>query len=313
MAYKTRKQVILTKVEDIGYGVDPSPDPAVNAILCGIPTIRWMGDALERDTVKADLSPMQHLIGIRHCELEIPTELKPSGALGVAPEIGPLLRACGLYETIVPGASVRYDPISEAVDSVTMWHHFGDNPDGNYTRILGARGDFSLSIAGGSWGVMTFRMQGLYKGPEVFAMPVGTYNATLPTQFLEVGASLGLFTPAISKFDLAMNNSVSLKIDVTATHGVGEVWITNRRPAGTIDPEVVSQTTKDFWLEWLQGTEQALEVRYGTVGGNRITIHIDKSQFTGVGMGDSDGLLRADLPFKCNRTAGNDEFYILFD
>ena len=313
MAYLTRKQVVLAMTE-VAYGADPGPDPAVNAILCGIPTIRWAGDAMERDTVKADLSPMQHLVGIRHCEIEIPTEFKPSGALGNPPEIGPLLRACGLYETITPGASVRYDPISDAISSVCMWHHIGNDPDGIYTRILGGRGDFTLSIPGGAWGTCTFRMQGLYLGPTAFAMPVATYNATLPTQFLEVGASLGLYTPPISKFDLSMNNTISRKLDVTTTHGVGEVWIVNRRPTGNIDPEIVGTGTKDYWTEWLGMTEQALEVRWGTVGGNRITIHIPKAQYlSSPSPADADGLLRGSLDFKCNRTAGNDEFYILFD
>jgi len=313
MSYLTRKQVVLAKNE-LTYGADPSPDPAVNAILCAVPRAEYPADVLERDTVKADLSPMAHLIGIRYCAIEIAAELKPSGVLGDPPEIGPLLRACGLSETIVPGTSVRYDPVSEGVESATIWHHRGNNPDGIYTRIMGARGNIALTMTAGRWGVCTFTMQGLYRGPEVFALPTAIYNPLKPPQFLEVGATLGMYTPAISRFDLNMNNDLSRKIDVTQTHGVGEIWIVNRRPTGVIDPEIVSTATKDFWAEWLAGTEQALEVFFGTVGGSRTTIHIPKSQFLSAPTEtDSEGLLRGDLNYKCNRTDGDDEFYILFD
>jgi hypothetical protein len=315
MSFLTRKQVILVKTE-VAYGADPGPDPAVNALLTGLPSMRWMGDPIDRDIVKSDLSAMQHLIGIRHCEIEIPVELKGKAlAPGVEPEWGPLLQACGFTAAINPGTSVTYTPISDVIPSVTLWVHVGENPNGMYTRILGCRGDFSLDIPGGSYGTMTFRMQGLYKGPEDIAMPVTTYDASLPPQLLDASAALGIFTPAISKFSLAMNNALARKLDITTTHGVGEVWLTSRRATGVIDPEVVQVATQDYWYDWLAGAEKSLSIQYGTVGGNRITITCPKAQYTGLSYGDVDGFLRMELPFKANGTAlaGNDEVSIVID
>ncbi len=315
MSYPTRKQVILVKTEAI-YGTDPSPDPGANAVLCGLPTMRWVGDPIDRNVVKSDLSAMQHLIGIRHCEIEIPVELKGiAGSPGVEPEWGPLLKACGFAAAINPATSVTYTPISDALPSVTIWVHVGENPDGLYTRILGCRGDFSLDIPGGSYGTMTFRMQGLYKGPEDLAMPVPTYDGTLPPQLLDASAGLGIFTPAISKFSFAMNNALARKLDITTTHGVGEIIVASRRASGAIDPEVVQVVTQDYWTDWLAGTEKDLRVQYGTVGGNRIKVQCPKAQYIGMGYGDIDGFLRMELPFKANGTAlaGNDEVSIVID
>ena len=49
-----------------------------------------------------------------HSELDFEVELAGSGAAGTAPAWGPLIRACGMSETITAATDVKYAPVEWA-------------------------------------------------------------------------------------------------------------------------------------------------------------------------------------------------------
>ncbi len=65
--------------------------------------------------------------GMRTTEITFKVELRGSAAAGSAPEIGDLLEACGMAETVTAGSSVVYSPVSVNDKSVTIYHYAMDN------------------------------------------------------------------------------------------------------------------------------------------------------------------------------------------
>jgi len=303
----TRLNVILAKIET-NYGEDPTPTAAANAVLTSLPDIKWPADKHERDFVKQNFSPLQHVMGARSIDIGFDVELKGSGAAGTPPECGPLLRACGLDESINAGVDVTYAPVSASFESCTIYCHIHNL----LTKILGCRGTVDFVGDVGKYGILRFAMKGLYVGPIDQNIPSSvTYAAIIPPQIL--GATLTLGTAQIaSKIEAGLKNDVKARPDVTAATGYKSVEIVGRKPSGSIDPEAVTIATKDFWTEWMGGTLQALNLVIGATAGNIITINAPKCQFNEVGFGDRVGIRTMGLPFDCKQDSGDDELTIKY-
>lgn len=304
----TRKAVILVKIQPTA-GVDAVPTAAANSILCSVPKITPDGEKIIRDFVRSSLSPLGHSIGIKTFNIKFKVELKGSGAAGTAPEIDPLLRACGLDDTIVAATSVEYTPISENFEMVTIYFYW----DGLLHKLLDARGTFNLDLSVGAYGVLDFDMTGVYATPTDIPLVTGSYNQTLPPVFLNAGLSLGGYSPIFTKLQLSMGNKITQRKDANSSTGLIGVEITGREPSGSIDPEAVTIATKDFWSAWENGTKEALTCVAGSAAGNKCTVSADKIQYGGISYGDREGIVTYDLPFTPCLTTGDDELSLKFE
>ncbi|MBP5470204.1 MAG: hypothetical protein J6Z11_13270 [Candidatus Riflebacteria bacterium] len=101
MPLLSQKVVVLAKIES-QENVDALPVASTDAILVSnvSPTVETQ--ELERNTYRKSLSTQASVIGRKTAQITFDKELKGSGVDGVAPEIGKLLRACGMSETYVP-------------------------------------------------------------------------------------------------------------------------------------------------------------------------------------------------------------------
>ena len=304
----TRKAVILAKIQPTP-GVDAVPTAAADSVLCSVPQVTPEGEKIIRDFVRSSLSPMGHVIGIKSVNLKFDVELKGSGTAGTAPEIGPLLRACGLDETIVESTSVEYTPISEGFEMVTIYFY----RDGLLHKLLDARGTFSLDLSVGQYGVLAFDFTGIYATPTDVPLVDGVYNNTQPPLFLAAGLSLGGYTPIFSKLQLALNNQVVKRLDANSAAGLVGLEIIGRTPGGSLDPEAVLVATKDFWSAWENGTKETLTCVAGSAAGNKCTVAALKIQYDSLAYGDRDGIVTYDLPFTCCLTTGDDELSLKFE
>ncbi|MEW5804874.1 MAG: phage tail tube protein [bacterium] len=304
----TRRAVVLSKIES-NYGVDPTPVPASNAVLTSVPDIKFIAEKHERDFVRQTLSPMSHVVGARNVEISFDVELKGSGAAGTPPPFGPLLRACGLAETIEAGVSVAYSPASASFESCTIYYH----KHNLLNKVIGCRGTVDLELVCGKYGVLKFAMKGIYASPIDTNIPSSvTYNSTLPPVVLGATLTIGGYTPVATKVELGLKNEVVVRQDITQSTGVASIEIIGRKPAGSIDPEAVTIATKDFWSEWLAGTLQALNCMVGDTAGNIVTIAAPKCQYTDVGYSDKGGTVALSIPFDLKANAGDDELSITF-
>lgn len=140
---KWRTKILLAKIEST-YGVDSVPTAALNAILATEVVYTPMeGSDVSRDLEHPYLGAQGTIPAELQAKLSFKVELAPSGTPGVAPAWGPLLRGCAMAQTIVASTSVRYNPITDTHESLTI-HFWIDT-----TRyvMLGARGNAKLMVS----------------------------------------------------------------------------------------------------------------------------------------------------------------------
>ena len=183
MALLSRKRLILAKIE-AAYGTDPTPTAAANAILVrNLEITPIQADVVSRDLVRPYYGNSDQLLANTRVECTFEVELAGSGTAGTAPAYGPVLKACGMGETVVATTSVTYAPIStfaSAGTSVTIYY----NVDGVLHKVTGARGTVDMSCQLGQIPVLKFSMVGIYNAPTDTAQGSVTYtNQATPLIF----------------------------------------------------------------------------------------------------------------------------------
>ena len=164
----TRKKFLIAK-EETSYGSDASPTGISNAIqVTSLEVAPIEADNVQPAAFQGFLgnSTRGTLVANKRVSVTFEVELAGSGAAGTAPAFGPLLKACGLSETIVASTSATYAPVSSSFDSVTI-HCFYD---GVRHKITGARGSVTFNFVAGQFAVASFNFIGIYNDPEAGAL-----------------------------------------------------------------------------------------------------------------------------------------------
>lgn len=307
MSYKTRKRVILAKIETT-YGTDASPTGAANAILVrSVSVTPLAGEDIERQLIRPYYGNAQRIAGEKFVELEVQVELAGSGTAGTAPAWGPLLRGCGFAETVDAGVDVTYNPITGGEESLTCYVH----RDGVLHKFTGGRGSVAFQLDVNQIPYMTYRYQGLIAPVTNAALPAANVSAFLTP--LPVSSAN---TPVFTLHGASLSFS-QLSIDVAAEvvrHAVvgpsTSVEIVDRKPSGTVVVEEPALATLNLYDKALTGALGAFALTHGTVAGNVVEITAPK-----VGTGspteqDLNGVQMLSVPMTINPDAGNDELII---
>lgn len=302
------RQVILAKIESV-YNTDPVPTGAANAILVEDPKWSFAGRRAERKPLRSSIAPLKGLYAGALLNVEFNVELKGSGAAGTAPEIGVLLRACALGETIVASTSVTYKPVSTGHESCTIYLY----EDGLLYKVTGCRGNLSAALKTGDKGVLSFKFTGHFSGPTDVALATPTYNATVPVPLINVPFSIGSYSAVISALNFDLGHTLATPDNIAAADGYAAVQITARKVTGSLDPEATLVATYDWVGKWKAGTGQALTTgAIGSAAGNICTISMPVVVNTDVGPADRDGVLTRDLKFEAVESTTDDEVSIAF-
>lgn len=303
-----RKRTILAKIETT-YGTDPTPTGSANAMLVKNLNINPIAaDVVGRDLIRAYLGESQQYIASKHVECDFEVEIAGGGAAGTAPAYGPLLRACGMSETISAGVSVTYAPISASFESVTLYY----NVDGILHKITGARGTVQLVVEAGQIPTYKFKFIGIYNAPTDTALPTAVY-----TGFVSPLVANTTNTPSFSFFGVTSLVLKSLMLDVNNTVdfraliGSEYAQLSDRRSSGEVVFEAPALSVLNIFTTAIATATGALSLVHGTTAGNIVTIgssYTDVSQPT---YEDDNGvsMLKCSLAFV--PSAGNDEFSIV--
>jgi hypothetical protein len=306
-----RKALLQAKAE-VTYGVDPTPAAGTNDILIYDPRISADGLVLTRPTLDASLSRRPHVIGRKLVTIEFSTELKGSGVIDTPPEIGVLLRACQMAETITPATRVRYAFESSGFESVTIYFY----NDELIHKITGAYGTWDLAAAAGEFGRINWRFQGLWNDVTTAAIPGGTvFQSTKPPMIQSAALTVGGYVGKIQNFTLNANIGLDESRDLNSAEGLAKIATLSREVTGTLNPLVVPVATYDPWGLWKAGMEGAMTATFGATVGNRVAIQsAPKLQYTSVGYGERAGERTFELGFALNRSAatGDDELVLDF-
>ncbi len=307
MSKLTRRRAILAKIETT-YGTDSIPTGAANAILIKNPTITPLSSTLvDRNNIKPYLGENQQLLANTHVQVNFEVELAGAGAAGTAPAYGPLLRACGLSETVTALTDVVYAPISDSFESITMYY----NVDGVQHSITGMRGTVDLDVTAKQIPFLSFKMTGIYNGPTDVALPATTYTAfQLPLVANNANTTgFSLFSTSgliLNSLKLSLNNTV----DFRALIGSESAQIMERKSSGEVIFEAPSIATLDVFTKAVDTASGALALTHGTAAGNKVVIGATNITLGNVTYSDDQGVTMITAPFYAIPTSGNDELSI---
>ena len=309
----TRKKFLIAKIEST-YGTDPSPVGGSDAVQVSSLEIT----PIESDNVQAAAfqgflgnSTRSTLVANKRVSVTFDVELAGSGTAGTAPAFGPLLKSCGLSETISAGVSVTYAPVSSSFSSATIYCFY----DGTQHKITGARGSVSFNMAAGQFGVMSFNFIGIYNAPDGTALS-GSFTVANQAAALEVNDTNvttatfhGVSSVRLESFDLALNNELLYK----ETASNKEVIITNRAAGGTAVIEAPAIGTTDFFAKAVAVATGASSFVLGGTSGNIVTLNAAQTDITGCSYADTNGVIALSMPYLAlPTTAGNNEMSLVF-
>ncbi len=312
MSFFARNQIILAKIEGT-YGTDPTPVEGTNAILTkNLQRTIYDGNRVQRDLNYPYMGNDASINTAPFVTVTFDVELAGSGTAGTAPQFGPLLRACGLDETIVESTSVTYAPVSAAFESVTLYYNY----DGEMQKVIGARGTATLNMSRGQIPMISFSFTGRYAKPTAVTQYDPTYTDTVPFPFSSYNTTtFSVHSQAVygESFTLNLGNNVVHR----NLAGFDGVLITDRAPTGSASFEAVAIATKDYFAAAQSHlgavVEGALSIVHGSGAGKVCTISAAQMQISNITEADSDGIrmFNADLIF-LPTDGGNDEFSIAF-
>ncbi len=303
------RTVILAGIES-SYGVDPTLTGA-DAILVENPS--WANEGLrmsERPSVRTSIGKLQSIYGGRLMSVTFDVEIKGSGTAGTAPELGVLLRACSMGETVVASTSVTYALVSTGQESITLYFYI----DGKRRILTGCHGNVSTALEVGAQGKMSFTFIGHVAAETDTAIVTPTYNSTVPVAAINASFSIGSYAAVIDALNFDLGNTVAMPPNINAADGYGDIIITARDVSGSFSPEDVLVATNAFEADFLAGNTMALTT--GTIGssaGNRYAITAPAVYYSDTAKGDRDGV--ATLEQTCGfaeTSATNDEISIAF-
>lgn len=307
---KTRA-VVLAKIETT-YNTDPTPTAGANAILVENLTHTFEGARrADRNVVKPGFAPLKSLYAGSLISISFDAEIKGSGTAGTAPEIGVLLRACGMTETVVAVTSVTYAPTSTPSlhESATFYLY----EDGLRYKLTGARGTFTTSLAVAQKGLMSFKFTGHLVGPADVALVSPTYNATVPTVMVGVAFAIDSYSAVITKLDIDPGLVLAMADNIAASDGYGEIRLTGSAPTFTIDPEAALVAAYDWVTKWQSSASYAMTT--GTIGstaGNRYAITAPAAVYSEIGNGDRSGVLSREIKGQLVDTTSDNWISIAF-
>lgn len=311
---RVSNDVILARIETT-YNTDPVPTAGTHAIFTmAAPQFAPEGQRMnERPGVRASLGELQRIYGGSLAKISFPVELKGSGTAGTAPEIGPLLRACGLGETVVASTSVTYRPVSTNHESLTIYWYEG----GRKRHILtGCRGNATMRVSAGGVPFIDFEFTGHVSDPTDQTQPTPTINATVPRAALSMAITVGGVSVVVRDWSVGLNNTIAMPPSVSAADGYSEIQITGRKVGGeiTLEAELASVINVDTQLSGGTGSTFA-SGQLGSVAGNRVNVSSATNGlvWTDRAFNEGDGLRLRTMPFQLVESAAqNDELAIAF-
>jgi hypothetical protein len=227
-------------------------------------------------------------------------------------------RACGCSVTGSYGAGVETVTVAP-VSAMSTWYTVGVFNDGLLYRIAGAQGDVTLTFKAGDPVMAEWTMTGAYAAPIDSVLISSGYALALPAPppFLAAALSVGGFTTArIESLTLALGNAITMETDPNGIHGMYRAAITDRKPGGSLDPEMTIVATRDWFSLWVAGTRALLNTgTFPSTGTqyNKLALSQPNVGWKKATLGDRGGIVTVPLEYESihNTDAGNDFFSLV--
>lgn len=306
-----RKKAILAKIE-LPYGTDAVPTGAANAMIATDFRITPIaGNSVSRNLDLPYLGAQEEILTAEHVQCSFRLEIAGAGAGAAGPDTppawGPLLRACAHAEVITATTSVAYNPISDSMESVTIYA----NLDGRQHKLLGARGTMSLAFTAQELPYFSFNFSGLLVAPAAVALPtVDTTAFADPQKVSKANTTLTVAGGArnMRSFSLDMSGQVSPRM-LTEQE---EIIIGDRPGQGQFVIEAVALAAYNPFAAALNRTPTALSLVHGTTPKNIVTVAAGQGRIRrDIQLGQTDGIEEWTVPYQAlPSNGGNDDWTI---
>ena len=298
--------VILAKIEAT-KGTDAAPTGAANAILVSDVTFTPLeGDEVERNNIRPYFGDGGSTMVTQYVKLAFSVEAAGVAAAGDVPGYEPLLRAAASSVTVTAGADVRFAPVTDGLESVTIYIAVGRNLQKVTAGML------NVKLAGDAKTIPKFQFEltGTYQAAQDAALPAVTYTKFQdPFGVNKTNTTLSLHGTAVaaSAFSFDFGNTV-IKRDLI---NVDTVEITGRKSTGSVTFDNTKVTDKN-WVELARvGTKGPLEFVHGPNATNVIELNAPNVQLGKPTFGESDGIQQITVPLRYVPIVGNDEWELV--
>ncbi|MEI9885909.1 MAG: phage tail tube protein [Rhizomicrobium sp.] len=300
----TNKNIILGMLES-AYATDPVPDATNAMLVSNLNLAPMVASDQPRNRAFANFGSSASKLAQLNRTLSFSVEMAGSGAAGTAPLYGPLLRACGLAETITASTKTAYAPISAAWESAVLKH----NRDALMHGLLGSRGSLSWKMQRGQLPTLDFSMTGLF-GPvtdvamaDVISTLANFVDSVEVNKVNTATCTLHGYAVVLESLSIDLGNKVGFRDRPNAA----SVDITDRAVVGNISFEATTVAAKDWVSIAKANTLGALQVIHGTTAGNIVQLDAPKVQIGVPAYNDVDGVLHLSAPLMLRRNLGDDE------
>lgn len=203
-------------------------------------------------------------------------------------------------------------PITDpgGVPSLTMATY----EDGVKKVLKGARGKVKFSFKVGEPVMLDFDFSGAYLSTQDAGLLSSiNHETTKSPVFLNAYLWLDNLQAKLSELEIDWANALAVRDDVNEQAGILSYVISDRKPVGSLNPEMVSVSNHDFFGKWFNGDEMILNFQVGEVSGNKFWFYAPKIQYSKVADEDREGIASARASFSLNGTLepGDDELTIL--
>lgn len=316
MTRKVRNSLILAKIETT-VGTDSVPTAADNAILVSNQNVDTSFNNIDRALIRSYFGASEHLAGTRFVQITFDVELSGSGTAGNAPAYGPLLRMCGMAQTITAGQRVEYNPITNSLEAGTIYYY----DDGVLHKALGCRGNVELKTGLGERPLMSYTFVGIDGGVTAAANPNGTFTAfRKPVVITDATAgdiTLGCTyaTGALTGGTTYKSRGMQVNLGNEAKHipllGGEEVDITGREVTGSCELMLAAADEVSFMTAINASDTISLGFTFGTSAGNRVLIHAPAVQRINPKKVDYEGRRLIGMDLRFLPVSGNDDLRLV--
>ncbi|MFA5156437.1 MAG: phage tail tube protein [Candidatus Omnitrophota bacterium] len=207
-------------------------------------------------------------------------------------------------------AGYEIKPLSRNAPSLTMASY----EDGLRKLLRGCRGSVKFNMKLGQPLTMDFKFMGVEAGVIDATMLSGIdYGTTVEPVILGAGFSVAGVSLNVGSIDIDIANKLSPRDKIDDPSGILSYMITDRQPAGNMDPEMLSVAEHDFHGSWLNNAKLPFDFSYGTAEGNKFRFYCPAIQYTKVEDADKEGIQIAQVAFDLTGSfsPGDDEYCIL--
>lgn len=308
MPINWRNKILLIKPETV-YGTDPTPTGAANAIQATDVKLSVMeGNDLSRELDQPYLAAQPTIAVELHSKLSFKVELAPSGTAGTAPAWGPLMRACAVAQTIAPGVSVTFNPISTGHESATAYLYIGDT----LYKVRGMRGTCVIRADAQGIPYLEFEFTGLFTMPVEGVRPTPVLSAFQKPQHV-ASANTPTFTingqaMVMRSFSLDLGNKVENRFLV----GSEGILITDRADMIKTQVEALPVSTLNPFALAAAQTDVPVVLAHGVGAGKIATLTMPKALMQRpTGLEDQQGIKEWPLSMVPLANAGNDQWTLV--